>query len=62
MQTTGIAGVWLSVDHLCIVWCKQLVLTVVRSLFDMVDPTTSQLFDKVEQRNEVLSYHFSQVH
>jgi len=54
-------GAWLSVDHLAIVWCKQLVLTVVRSLFDMVDLSTMQVSKKLEHRNKVLSYHLSKV-
>ena len=54
-------GVWLSVDHLCITWCKQLVLTVVRSLFDMVDSSTLQVSNNLQQRNDVLSYHFAKV-
>ncbi|CAL1282554.1 unnamed protein product [Larinioides sclopetarius] len=33
--TSSIPGVWVSTDHLAIVWCKQLVLTICRSLYDL---------------------------
>ena len=54
-------GVWLSVDHLCIAWCKQVVSTVVRSLFDMINPSTMQLTHDEDQRREILNYHFVKV-
>ena len=34
--TTDAAGIWVSTDHRCIVWCKQLVLSLKRALFDVV--------------------------
>lgn len=33
----------MSPDHVCIVWCKQLVMVINRFLFDIVDPTTDQV-------------------
>ncbi|KAF8770695.1 GPI inositol-deacylase like protein [Argiope bruennichi] len=33
--TSSIPGVWVSTDHLAIVWCKQLVLTICRTLYDL---------------------------
>lgn len=55
----------MSVDHLCIAWCKQVVKAVVRSLFDMVtlSPSTSKLqwIDDPELRREILDYHLIQV-
>ncbi|KRT81140.1 hydrolase, partial [Oryctes borbonicus] len=41
--TTHIPKVWLPMDHLCILWCKQLVLVLNRALFDSVDPLTKQI-------------------
>lgn len=41
--TTSIPGVWVSPDHVCIVWCKQLVMAVNRFLFSIIDPTTEQV-------------------
>ncbi|KAK2714464.1 hypothetical protein QYM36_008872, partial [Artemia franciscana] len=55
--TTDIPGVWLETDHLCIVWCKEVVLTLVRSLFDLVDPKTRQIYVESRKRRETLEYH-----
>ncbi|XP_071438562.1 GPI inositol-deacylase [Hetaerina americana] len=55
--TTAIPTVWLSTDHLCILWCKQLVLIVVRALFDMVDPRTHQISKSIEHKKTALGYH-----
>lgn len=55
--TTEIPGAWVSTDHLCIVWCKQVVKALVRSLFDMVDPSTMQWTASRAHRMDVLSYH-----
>jgi glycosylphosphatidylinositol deacylase len=34
--STDASGIWVSADHLCIVWCKQLVLALNRALFDVI--------------------------
>ena len=34
--TTDAAGIWVSTDHRCIVWCKQLVMALNRALFDAI--------------------------
>ena len=34
--TTDAAGIWVSTDHRCIVWCKQLVMALKRALFDVI--------------------------
>ena len=34
--TTDAPGIWVSTDHRCIVWCKQLVLALKRALFDSI--------------------------
>ncbi|XP_052740359.1 GPI inositol-deacylase isoform X2 [Bicyclus anynana] len=41
--TTSIPGVWVSPDHVSIVWCKQLVMVINRFLFDIVDPLLEQV-------------------
>ncbi|XP_008210404.2 GPI inositol-deacylase [Nasonia vitripennis] len=60
--TTSIPGVWRSTDHLCILWCKQLIMNIVRSLFDCVD--TSQkpavIYESHEQRIKSFNWHFAQ--
>lgn len=50
----------MSVDHLCVVWCKQLQKVLVRALFDLVDHNLQWNTDK-EQRKQVLSYHLVKV-
>ncbi|XP_012138949.2 GPI inositol-deacylase isoform X1 [Megachile rotundata] len=56
----AIPSVWKSTDHLCILWCKQLVFSIVRSLFDSVNyfQKPPQIFSKPEERMQALSYHF----
>lgn len=39
MMTTEMSKVWLESDHLCIVWCLQLVLVVNRFLYSIIAPT-----------------------
>lgn len=56
--TTTIPTVWRSVDHLAILWCKELVLVTARALFDMVDPKAKQITRDRELRIRIASYHF----
>ncbi|XP_076243690.1 GPI inositol-deacylase [Calliopsis andreniformis] len=58
--STGIPDVWKSTDHLSILWCKQLVLSIVRSLFDSVNYSQRppKISSKAEERMQALSYHF----
>ncbi|VVC28522.1 Hypothetical protein CINCED_3A001485 [Cinara cedri] len=52
----AIPGVWTSMDHQCILWCKSLVKTIVRVLFDSAESDSD---DSVhEWRKKVSSYHF----
>lgn len=39
VMSTGIPKVWVEADHLCIVWCLQLVLVVNRFLYSIIAPT-----------------------
>ena len=55
--TTAIPKVYLSTDHRCIVWCKQLVLSITRALIDMVDKKEFQVAKNESSRLEVLKYH-----
>ncbi|CAB3224247.1 unnamed protein product [Arctia plantaginis] len=48
--TTAVPGVWVSPDHVSIVWCKQLVRIINKFLFSIIDPVTEQ----VVQDNEIL--------
>ncbi|RUS89814.1 hypothetical protein EGW08_002426, partial [Elysia chlorotica] len=41
-STTSIPKSWVSTDHKCSVWCRQMVLLTQRALFDAVDPRTNQ--------------------
>lgn len=56
--TTSMPRVWVSADHQCIVWCKQVVLAVTRSLFDMVDADTGHISDDLDWRMKVIHHHF----
>lgn len=39
VMTTSMSKVWVESDHLCIVWCLQLVLVVNRFLYSIIAPT-----------------------
>ncbi|XP_054720836.1 GPI inositol-deacylase-like [Uloborus diversus] len=59
--TTAIPGVWLSTDHLAITWCKQLILTICRSLFDMKELQANQVIEAGENKSltvKKLRHHF----
>ena len=56
--TTALPDIWLTIDHLALCWCKQLILVINRALFDMVDKETGQIRkDKALQR-QILEQHF----
>ncbi|CAH1397518.1 unnamed protein product [Nezara viridula] len=57
VMTPMIPGVWTSVDHLSILWCNQLVLVIVRALFDSVDLNNKQLSTDRNLRKNIFSYH-----
>ncbi|XP_059822916.1 GPI inositol-deacylase isoform X2 [Hypanus sabinus] len=56
--TSAVPRAWLSTDHLCIVWCKELVLATVRAFFDLVDHHTNQITVDLQKRMPVLHHHF----
>ncbi|XP_058808339.1 GPI inositol-deacylase [Phymastichus coffea] len=59
---TNIPGVWRSTDHLCILWCKQLIIKIIRSLFDCVDITQRPpgIFNSHEHRMKAFNWHLVQ--
>ncbi|XP_066433377.1 GPI inositol-deacylase isoform X3 [Eleutherodactylus coqui] len=56
--STAIPRTWASTDHLSIVWCKELILTTSRALFDMIDEETAQITEDPSKRMAVLKHHF----
>ncbi|XP_026821729.1 GPI inositol-deacylase isoform X2 [Rhopalosiphum maidis] len=52
----AIPGVWTSTDHQCILWCKSLVKSIVRVLFDSAESDSDDTI--YEWRKKVSSYHF----
>lgn len=60
LLSNSIPDVWRSTDHLCILWCKQLVLSIVRALFDSVDISARppMIASDPVDRMRALSYHF----
>ncbi|GBN79637.1 GPI inositol-deacylase [Araneus ventricosus] len=54
--TSSIPGVWVSTDHLAIVWCKQLVLTICRSLYDLHTRNVKQ--SSASDIENILKHHY----
>ncbi|RZF49031.1 hypothetical protein LSTR_LSTR011393 [Laodelphax striatellus] len=50
VTSTQVPDVWLSTDHLSILWCKQLVLVLIRALFDSISADPNH-------REKVFNYH-----
>ncbi|KAK3758559.1 hypothetical protein RRG08_050999 [Elysia crispata] len=57
-STTSIPKSWVSTDHRCSVWCRQMVLITQRALFDVVDPRTNQISEDADFRMKVFKHHF----
>ncbi|XP_053973079.1 GPI inositol-deacylase isoform X1 [Hylaeus volcanicus] len=57
--STSVPDVWKSTDHLSILWCKQLVFSIVRLLFDSVSISqkSPKISSKIDERMQALSYH-----
>ncbi|CAF0981838.1 unnamed protein product [Brachionus calyciflorus] len=53
--------VWKSIDHRCMAWCRELIMTITRALFDLIDPRTKQIFESVSEREKVLRNHFEEL-
>ncbi|XP_022101843.1 GPI inositol-deacylase-like [Acanthaster planci] len=58
VNAMSVPRVWLSTDHQCVVWCKELVLATNRALFQMVDSKTKQISTDPEYRMKILRHHF----
>ncbi|XP_018322176.1 GPI inositol-deacylase [Agrilus planipennis] len=58
--STSVPKVWLTTDHLSILWCKQLVLAITRALFEIVNRRTKQIIDDPEQRMTIFHHHLVQ--
>ncbi|XP_014487837.1 PREDICTED: GPI inositol-deacylase [Dinoponera quadriceps] len=59
--STSVPAVWKSTDHLSILWCKQLVFAIVRSLFDSVNTEKPpRITSDPDLKMQALSYHFLQ--
>lgn len=58
LVTTSVPKVWLSIDHLCLCWCRQLVLVTNRALFDMIDPRNRQIMENKQHRMKIFQHYF----
>nr|DBA20138.1 TPA: hypothetical protein GDO54_015863 [Pyxicephalus adspersus] len=56
--STSVPRAWASTDHLSIVWCKELILSTTRALFDLIDGKTQQITNDPQKRKSVLNLHF----
>ncbi|PVV04915.1 hypothetical protein BB560_000572 [Smittium megazygosporum] len=58
IMTSYIKGVWLSMDHQSILWCRQLVQSLARALVDIVDARFPSQTKPISQRLEILKQRF----
>ncbi|KFM72364.1 GPI inositol-deacylase, partial [Stegodyphus mimosarum] len=56
--TPAIPGVWVSTDHLAIVWCKQLVLTICRSFYDFYNERNKRINVSESETEMILGHHY----
>lgn len=59
--TTSIPDVWISTDHLSILWCKQLIISIARTLFDLIDVKSKKIYHQHDQKLASFSYHLINV-
>lgn len=57
-STISMPKAWVSTDHLCAVWCKEVVMATVRAIFDIVDTSTNQVSTDANYRMNVFRHHF----
>uniref|UniRef100_A0A1B6CQG4 GPI inositol-deacylase n=1 Tax=Clastoptera arizonana TaxID=38151 RepID=A0A1B6CQG4_9HEMI len=55
--STGVSGAWVNTDHLAILWCKQLVIVLIRAIFDSVDLKSLQISKDKELVKKIFQYH-----
>lgn len=56
--TTALTNVWLTIDHLALCWCKQLVLVVNRALFSLIDEEIGGIYKDKSTQIKVLQKYF----
>lgn len=59
--TSGIPGVWSSIDHLAIVWCDQLRTIILKSLLEIVDYRKSDKLIALPDRMAVFNKYYRPV-
>ncbi|XP_067929246.1 GPI inositol-deacylase-like isoform X2 [Watersipora subatra] len=57
VNTESVPKAWASTDHLCAVWCKQIVMALVRSLCDLTLPNSSNLISKGRKVRQTFGFH-----
>ncbi|CAD5124438.1 DgyrCDS12721 [Dimorphilus gyrociliatus] len=57
-NTKSVPRGWVSTDHRCHVWCKQIVLATVRAMIDMVDKKTKKFAVNPVFKRKVILHHF----
>ncbi|XP_061181970.1 GPI inositol-deacylase-like [Saccostrea echinata] len=57
-STISMPKAWVSTDHLCAVWCKEVVMATVRAIFDIVDTSTNQISTDADRRMDVFRHYF----
>ncbi|XP_022316575.2 GPI inositol-deacylase-like [Crassostrea virginica] len=57
-STISMPKAWVSTDHLCAVWCKEVVMATVRAIFDIVDTSTNQVSTEANRRMDVFRHYF----
>nr|CDS25632.1 ubiquitin specific peptidase 10 (C19 family) [Hymenolepis microstoma] len=53
LSTQAVNRVWLTCDHLCILWCKQLLMQINKAIFDIVN-VTERMYLNSQDRIDVL--------
>lgn len=50
---------WASADHLCIVWCRQLMVKLNRLIFNLIHSDQNVFMELPSARQEIIDYHLS---
>ena len=56
--TTAVPDIWLTIDHLALCWCKQLILVINRALFSLIDEDTNKITNNTILQEQVLRRYF----
>ncbi len=59
VDTKSMPRTHLETDHVCIVWCNQVVKAVVGALFNMIDPKTNMIYDSAVARTKAMAKRLS---